>query len=170
MGGWLLSARASKSGAPCGIILARLPIVKPLMMFHTSGVFCRNLGVLLTSGMTLSAALRILVEMMAGNGRQEVWAHAADRVRHGGKLSDALAEADVLPNTAIRMLRLGEETGQLATLSTRIAEFYETKLQRSLDRIVGMVGPAAIVAISVVVGGLIVSVMTSLLSVTQIVG
>ena len=61
-------------------------------------------------------------------------------------------------------------TGQLPVLASRIAEFYETKLQRSLERIVGVVGPLAIVLISIVVGGLIVSVMTSLLSVSQVVG
>jgi general secretion pathway protein F len=68
------------------------------------------------------------------------------------------------------MLRLGEETGQLAVLAGRVADFYEAKLQRSLDRIVGIAGPAAIIVISVVVGGLIISVMTALLSVSQIVG
>jgi general secretion pathway protein F len=77
---------------------------------------------------------------------------------------------NALPTMAVRMLKLGEETGQLPTLSVRIADFYEAKLQRSLDRMVGIAGPAAIITISVVVGGLIVSVMTSLLSVTQIVG
>ena len=73
---------------------------------------------------------------------------------------------------AARMLRLGEvKTGQTVTaLAARVAEFYEAKLQRSLDRIVGIVGPLAIVTISTVVGGLIVSVMTALLSVTQLVG
>jgi general secretion pathway protein F len=71
---------------------------------------------------------------------------------------------------AVRMLRLGEETGQLAMLSGRVADFYEAKLQRSLGRVVGIAGPLAIVLISVVVGGLIVSVMTALLSVTQAVG
>ena len=44
-------------------------------------------------------------------------------------------------------------------MAGRIAEFYEAKLQRSLDRIVGIVGPLAIISISAVVGGLIVSVM-----------
>jgi general secretion pathway protein F len=71
---------------------------------------------------------------------------------------------------AVRMLRMGEETGQLPTLAGRIAEFYESKLQRQLDRIVAVVGPAAIIAISMVVGGLIVSVMTALLSVNQVIG
>jgi general secretion pathway protein F len=71
---------------------------------------------------------------------------------------------------AVRILRLGEETGQLPVLAGRVAEFYESKLQRSLDRAVGFVGPLAIVVISTIVGGLIVSVMTALLSVTQSVG
>jgi general secretion pathway protein F len=54
-------------------------------------------------------------------------------------------------------------------LAGRIADFYETKLQRSLDRAIGIVGPLAIIVISVIVGGLIVSVMTALLSVNQVV-
>ena len=167
--GWLLGRRPDVQRAMRRNI-GRLPLLKSLLMFHTTAIFCRNLGVLLGSGMTLSAALRILVDMMDQHGRPTAWTQVADRVRHGGKLSDALADAEALPPMAVRMLRLGEETGQLATLSSRIAEFYEAKLQRSLDRIVGIAGPAAIIAISVVVGGLIVSVMTSLLSVTQLVG
>src|ERR1043166_9569347 len=69
----------------------------------------------------------------------------------------------------VRMLRLGGETGALARLGRRAAEFFEAKLQRSLDRVVGIAGPLAIVTISIFVGGLIVSVMTALLSVSQIV-
>lgn len=167
--GWLLSRRAEVQRAIWNT-LARLPVLKSLILFHTTALFCRNLGLLLSSGMTLSAALRILVDMLNKRGRPAAWMEVADRVRHGGKLSDALADADALPPMAVRMLRMGEETGQLAALSSRIADFYEAKLQRSMDRIVGIAGPAAIIGISIVVGGLIVSVMTSLLSVSQIVG
>ena len=141
-----------------------------LDLFYRTSLFCRNLGVLLGSGVNLTATLRILVDIMAVTGGEATWAAAADRVRHGGKLSDALSAASSLPPMAVRMLRLGEETGQLPALAARVAEFYEAKLQRSLDRIVGIVGPLAIVTISTVVGGLIVSVMTALLSVTQLVG
>jgi general secretion pathway protein F len=166
---WLMSRRANVRRAVMRNI-ARLPVVKSILTYHTAALFCRNLGVLLGSGMTLSAALRILVDMMDRSGHPAAWTEVVDRVRHGGKLSDALADAQALPAMAVRMLKLGEETGQLPMLSARIAEFYEAKLQRNLDRIVGIAGPAAIITISVVVGGLIVSVMTSLLSVSQIVG
>jgi general secretion pathway protein F len=140
------------------------------MMFYRTSLFCRNLGLLLGSGVNLTTTLRILVDMMSSTGPSAVWTDAADRVRHGAKLSDALSDTKALPAMAVRMLRLGDETGQLSMLAGRVAEFYEAKLQRTLDRVVGIAGPAAIIVISIVVGGLIVSVMTALLSVSQIVG
>ena len=150
--------------------LARLPLVRTLLAFHRTALFCRNLEVLLAAAVPLTRSLRILADMMATIGNADIWARVVDRVRHGGKLSDALAETAMLPAMAVRMLRLGDETGELPVLAGRVADFYETKLQRSLDRVVGLIGPLAIIAISVVVGGLIVSVMTSLLSVSQLVG
>jgi general secretion pathway protein F len=107
---------------------------------------------------------------MAAMGDAAIWARVVERVREGGKLSEALEESRTLPATAVRTLRLGEETGQLPVLAGRVAEFYEKKLQRSLDRVVGIVGPLAIITISTIVGGLIVSVMTALLSVSQSIG
>ena len=169
VGAWLLLRR---KGVRTAIIseISRLPGISTIFNFYRAALFCRNLGILLSSDVTLTATLRILVDIMSVTGRVAPWTATADRVRHGGKLSDALAAAALLPPMAIRMLRIGEETGQMPTLSARIAEFYEAKLQRSLDRVVGIIGPVAIISISVVVGGLIVSVMTALLSITQVVG
>jgi general secretion pathway protein F len=150
--------------------LAHLPFVGRVLEFHRTTVFCRNLGVLLASGVPLATTLRILADLMATTGRSAAWSGTVDLVRHGGKLSDALAKTEALPPMAIRTLRLGEDSGQLPMLAQRIAEFYEAKLQRSLDKLVGIAGPAAIIGISIIVGGLIVSVMTALMSVSQVVG
>ncbi len=166
---WLMLRRPA-TRATIVTQLSRLPLIKPILTYHRATLFCRNLGVLLASGVALPTTLRILVDMMATTSDRTVWTRMVERVRHGGKLSDALTDTATLPTMAVRMLRLGEETGQLPMLAGRVAEFYEAKLQRSLDRIVGVVGPAAIVAISIIVGGLIVSVMSSLLSVSQIIG
>ena len=167
--GWLVLRRP---GVRQGLFnaLTRLPLIRRVVSFYTTALFCRNLGVLLGSGVNLTTTLRILVDMMGSLGSVGPWAAASDRVRHGTKLSDALADVQMLPTMALRMLRLGDETGQLPLLAGRVAEFYETKLQRTLDRVVGIAGPAAIIVISIVVGGLIISVMTALLSVSQIVG
>jgi general secretion pathway protein F len=166
--GWLL-LRQETTRRGLMDALARLPAAREMMTYYRTALFCRNLGLLLRSGVNLTTTLRILVDMMASVGSTVVWSDAADRVRHGAKLSDALADTKALPAMAVRMLRLGDETGQLPVLAGRVAEFYEAKLQRTLDRVVAIAGPAAIIVISVVVGGLIVSVMTALLSVSQIV-
>jgi general secretion pathway protein F len=150
--------------------MARIPGISSVFNFYRTALFCRNLGILLGSDVTLTATLRILVDIMSVTGKKAPWQATADRVRHGGKLSDALAASAILPAMAIRMLRIGEETGQLPALAGRVADFYEAKLQRSLDKVVAIVGPLAIISISIVVGGLIVSVMTALLSISQIVG
>ena len=167
LAGWLGLRQARLRSTLIGG-LARLPLVKTALSFHRAGLFCRNLSLLLTSGVTLTATLRVLNDMMSATGSRAAWSNAAERVRHGKKLSEAIAETETLPPMAVRMLRLGEETGQLPMLAGRVADFYEAKLQRSLDRVVAVIGPVAIIFISTVVGGLIVSVMTALLSVSQI--
>ena len=166
---WLMLRRPATRAAMVTQV-SRLPLIKPILTYHRTTLFCRNLGVLLASAVPLTTTLRILVDMMATTSDRTVWTRMVERVRHGGKLSDALTDTAALPMMAVRMLRLGEETGQLPMLAGRVAEFYEAKLQRSLDRIVGIAGPAAIITISIIVGGLIVSVMTSLLSVSQVIG
>ena len=169
VGGFLV-ARHPRLRAATLSYLSRVPLVRTVFEFHRTALFCRNLSVLLAAAVPLTTALRILVDMMATLGDASIWTRAVEQVRQGRKLSDAIGESAMLPAMAVRMLRLGEETGQLPALAGRVAELYESKLQRGLDRIVGVVGPLAIVTISVVVGGLIVSVMTSLLSVSQMVG
>jgi general secretion pathway protein F len=168
LSGWVM-LRQARVRAAMMRGLSRLPLVRPVLGFHRTALFCRNLGVLLASGVALTTTLRILSDMMATTGDATDWTKTVERVRHGGKLSDALGDTAALPTMAVRMLRLGEETGQLPMLAGRVAEFFEAKLQRSLDRVVGIAGPLAIITISIVVGGLIVSVMTALLSVSQIV-
>ena len=166
--GWLVLRRASVRAAAMAAFV-RLPLMRRVMPYYRAPLFCRNLSVLLGSGVHLTTALRILTDIMATTGPADIWQQLVERVRHGAKLSDALAESDTLPPMAVRMLRLGDETGQLPVLAGRVADFYEAKLQRTLDRLVGIAGPAAIIAISLVVGGLIVSVMTALTSVSALI-
>ena len=136
VGAWWLLRRREVRAALIGA-LSQLPGIGTIFRFYRTSLFCRNLGLMLGCGVNLTASLRILVDIMAVNAAIGPWQAAADRVRHGGKLSEALGASNVLPSMAVRMLRLGEETGQLPVLAGRIAEFYEAKLQRSLDRTSG---------------------------------
>jgi general secretion pathway protein F len=148
-------------------VFSRLPFVNVVTEQRTAALFCRNLALMLASGVKLPDCLRILADMRVFGPDLAVGEAVGARVRQGGRLSDALAETGALPPLAVRALRLGEQSGQLPTLAARVADYYEAKLQRTLDRVVGVVGPVAIIVISLIVGGLIVSVMTALLSVNQ---
>ena len=64
---------------------------------------------------------------------------------------------------------MGEESGALDTVAARCADYYEAKLTEQIDKLAGIVGPAAIIFISTMVGTLIVSVMSTLLSINQMV-
>lgn len=165
---WLLLRQPAARAAAIGAI-GQLPLVRPTLEHYRTSLFCRNLGLLLSSGVPLPVSLRILSEIMTASGGVTQWSNMIDKVRQGGRLSEALTASRALPAMAVRTLRLGEDSGQLPMLAGRVAEFYEAKLQRSLDRMLGIVGPLAIIFVSAIVGGLIVSVMTALISVNQIV-
>ena len=86
---------------------SRLPLVRPVLGYGRTALFCRNLGLLLASGVTLPASLRVLADMMATSSDISIWTEVVDKVRQGGKLSDALAQTRALPSMAVRTLRLG---------------------------------------------------------------
>ena len=79
----------------------------------SAALFCRNLGLLLSSGVALPESLRILADMSALGRAAAAGPALIDRVRQGGRLSDALAETQALPALAVRTLRLGESSGRL---------------------------------------------------------
>jgi general secretion pathway protein F len=166
---FLVLARQANARAATVSYLARLPLIRTFFASYRTALFCRNLSVLLSAAVPPTVALRILSSIMATIEKAAIWSNIVEQVRHGRKMSDVLAHGAVLPEIAVRMLRLGEETGELPMLAGRVADFYEAKLQRSMDGLVALVGPIAIILVSVIVGGLIVSVMTSLMSVSQLV-
>lgn len=148
--------------------LNHLPGLRGILELRRTVMFCSSLSTLLANGVTLTAALRVLVDLPGAlaAGLDNV----VENVRRGGRLVDALARINYVPPLAVKMLRVGEESGELATVARRTAEFYEAKLSDRLDRLAGVVGPAAIIAIAGIVGTLIVSILSALLSVNQLVG
>ena len=166
LGGLLLMARNRAVRQRLAALLGRLPILRGIVVLRRTTLFCRGLGTLLSNGVNLTSALRLMSE--AGVGGERL-AGVIDRVRRGGRLVDAITEADLVPPLAARMLRVGEESGALALVATRCADYYESKLTDQIDRLTGIVGPAAIIVIATVIGTLIVSIMSTLLSIDQMV-
>ena len=126
------------------------------------------LGLLTGNGVPVPTTLKILRDIVSEPRLVAATDRVRDQVRNGRRLADALADVDLLPPLAVRMLRVGDETGDLPAIASHAAQFYEQRLAIGLDRLMAAVGPATIIVVSVIIGGLVISIMSALLSITEL--
>ena len=130
--------------------------------------FCRTLGTLLASGVPLLQALKNARDVM--NNR--VMAASIDAVMKGAKegrgIARPLAEARVFPALALSMIKVGEETGQLSAMLTKVAVIYEKSLREAIKRFVGFLEPVMILTMGVMIGFIVVSMLMAIFSITDL--
>ncbi len=148
-------------------VFAKLPWIGHLFMMRRAALLLSNLAVLLGQGVPLVEALHVL-ETLVGSETKTSFAKLKDIVRQGGRLNEGLLAVDMLPPLAIRMLKIGEETGELARTSGEAGQLYMEKLEKRLEQVTGVIGPAAIVLIAGMIGTMMVAVMTAILSVNEL--
>ena len=148
--------------------IARVPGISGPVRDRRTARIIGTLGLLVANGVALPTALRILRDVVSEPHFVAALERVHDQVRTGRRFADALADADLLPPLAVRMLRLGDETGDLPSIAQHAAQFYEHRLGVGLDRLMGAIGPATIVLVSIVIGALIMSIMGALLSITEL--
>jgi general secretion pathway protein F len=164
---WLVLHDRTRRARLLGLV-ARIPGIAGPMRDRRTARLIGTLGLLVDNGVALPAALKILRNVVAEPRYVAALDRLHDQVRSGRRFADALAETDLLPPLAVRMLRVGDETGDLPSIAGHAAQFYEHKLSLGLDRLMGAVGPATIILVSVVIGTLILSIMSALLSITEL--
>ncbi|TCL95659.1 general secretion pathway protein F [Rhizobium sp. PP-WC-2G-219] len=149
-------------------ILAVLPLTSRIVTYHLTLTFCRTLEILLENGVDISTALRLIRGIHPlPSTVAKVDGVIAD-VRGGKRLTQALATQNLLPTHVVQMLRVGEESGHLADSAGRIAGFYETKLDASLARLTAVAGPLLMMGVSMLIGWLILSIMSALMSINDL--
>jgi general secretion pathway protein F len=167
LGGWLaLSRREWRVRIVAAI--ARLPGISEPMSDRRTARLVGTLAILLENGVALPTALKILRDVVTEPDYIAAVDRVHEQVRNGRRFADALAGTDLLPPLAVRMLRVGDDVGDLASIVRQASLFYEHKLGVGLDRLMGAIGPATIIVVSVVIGTLIVSIMSGLLSITEL--
>jgi general secretion pathway protein F len=165
--GWLV-LRRREMRARIFAAFAKLPGVRGPMRDRRTARIVGTLGLLVQNGVPLPTALKILRDIISDPRYVAALDRVHEHVRQGRRFADSLAETNLLPPLAVRMLRVGDETGDLASIAHHAAQFYEHRLAVGMDRLMAVIGPATIVAVSVIVGTLIVSIMSALLSLTDL--
>ncbi len=129
--------------------------------------FSRTLGTLLHNGIPLLRALDLVTEI-AGNRFIEVrMAEVRRAVVDGAHLSSALAAQKLVPELFTDMMAVGEQTGQFAQTMQTIADVYERELDRTVKLISGLIPPVIIVAIAVIVGLVVYSILSAVFEMTS---
>ncbi|WP_244529170.1 type II secretion system F family protein [Rhizobium sp. NFR03] len=149
-------------------ILAVLPLTSRIVTYHLTLTFCRTLEILLENGVDISTALRLIRGIHPLPSTTTKVDGVISDVRGGKRLTQALAAQNLLPAHVVQMLRVGEESGHLADSAGRIAVFYETKLDASLARLTAVAGPLLMMCVSMLIGWLILSIMSALMSINDL--
>ncbi|MFY9292866.1 MAG: type II secretion system F family protein [Methylorubrum rhodinum] len=167
LGGAMLVNRLGRERGLWLRLVAALPLSKTVLAHELTVTFCRTLAILVRNGVDISTGLRLIRGVVRLPGAAAEIDRVTADVRQGKRLSEALTRGKLFPRHVVQMLRVGEEAGDLADSASRVAVFYEAKLDAALGRVIAVIGPAVMVVVSVLIAWLIISVMTALMSIND---
>jgi general secretion pathway protein F len=146
-------------------IVLQLPIVGYLMRELIAARFSRCLGTLLESGVPLVTALGITCDVLGNTAAIAAVRLATEGAKEGAGLARSLQGSRAFPERMIDLLRLGEETGQLAKMSLRAAGIHEDQCRIAFQRLTQLLAPALLVVLGLVVTGVVISVLMPILAI-----
>lgn len=144
------------------------PLVGELIRKIETSSLTRTLATLLQNGVPLLTGLAIVKETLNNYAAAERIEVAIESVKQGGGLSAQLTEVGWLPNLAVQMIKLGEESGHLAEMLDRVAGIYDKEVKLTVQRLLALLEPVLIVGLGVVIAGIISSILMAILSVNDL--
>ena len=145
----------------------RMPIFGPILLKVAVSKFSRTLATLVRSGVSILQSLEIVAKT-SGNRRIEiVILSLMESVKKGESISGQLLRSEVFPQMVVRMIAVGEETGELEEMLTKIADFYDTQVDAAVDGLTSLIEPLIILFLGVVIGGIVIALFLPILTLTQ---
>ena len=133
------------------------PVLGDLIRKTAVARFTRTLGTMLSSGVPILEALEI-VSKTAGNVIiEDAVMKARTSLSQGKTLADPLLETKVFPGMVTQMIAVGESTGALDTMLTKIADFYEEEVDQAVEALTSLIEPLLMAFLGIVVGGLVIA-------------
>lgn len=137
-----------------------LPLISTLVMQIDVTNLARNLSVLLASGLPITQALDLVIEVVARRRMAELLTTTKGMVLAGRPLSQGFrADPGAVPSIVIKLIEAGEKTGTLDRSLQEIAEYFDYKVTYTLKSITTLLEPVMLVAVGVVVGGMMLAII-----------
>ena len=138
-------------------LMLKMPIIGPILQKASIARYARTLSTMFSAGVPLVEAL----ESVAGATGNIVYETGVlemrDEVATGQRLQQAMENTDLFPNMVIQMIAVGEESGSLDAMSSKVADFYEADVDDAVDNLSSLLEPMIMAILGVLVGGLVVA-------------
>ena len=149
---------ASNSGK---LVIDRLALKMPVLgdVLRKSAVsrFTRTLGTLISSGVSILEGLEITAKTAGNRVIQDAIMASRSSIAGGDTIAQPLQKSKVFPPMVISMIAVGEQTGGLDEMLTKIADFYDEEVDSAVSNLLSLLEPIMIVFLGVVVGGMVVA-------------
>ncbi|MBI2104232.1 MAG: type II secretion system F family protein [Candidatus Omnitrophica bacterium] len=153
----------------CDRLTLRLPVVGKLLQKVFIARFARTLATLVKSGVPILTSLEIVAKT-AGNKVVEAAVLAARAsIKEGENIANPLALSQVFPTMVTRMISVGEKTGELEKMLTKIADFYENEVDAAVTALTSLIEPLVIAILGVVIGGIVVALFLPIFKISTLV-
>ena len=136
-------------------LILKLPLFGDLIMKAATAQFCRIFSSLSRAGVPILMSMEISSETAGNSIISDAILDSRALVQDGVLLSAALTRQKVLPDMALSMLAIGEETGEMDQMLTKVADFYEDEVESSVKALTSMLEPAMIVIVGGIVGAIL---------------
>jgi type IV pilus assembly protein PilC len=147
----------------------KLPVFGPLLKKIAIARFSRNFANMISAGVPILQALRIVGETSGNWVIENALEEVAESVRQGESIAAPLAKQPVFPAMVTQMIAVGEDAGSLESMLDKIADFYEQEVEAATEQLTAMIEPLMIAFLGVVIGGMVVALYLPIFSIATVV-
>ncbi len=147
-----------------------LPVFGPLLRKVAVARFSRTLSTLIRSGVPILGALEIVGKTSGNVVIEGAVEKARVGIREGESISAPLAKSKAFPPMVTRMISVGEESGELEKMLTKIADFYEDQVDAAVSGLTSLIEPLIIAFLGIVVGSIVVAMFLPIFKITELIG
>lgn len=149
--------------------LLSLPFLSRLLAKVETARYAHTLGMLLGGGVAALPAMQIASESVGLLPIKAATVQARESLREGGSLAESLRASGHLPHLAVRLIAVGEQSGQLDTMLLRIAESFEGEVARQLKRFVTILEPLLVLLMALMVAALAMAILLPIIQMNELI-
>jgi type IV pilus assembly protein PilC len=137
--------------------ILKLPVLGDVMRKIAVARFCRTLGTLIQSGVPILEGLEITARTAGNSIVEDAIMATRKSIEEGKTIAGPLEETQVFPSMVVQMISVGEQTGALDAMLSKIADFYEDEGDEAVANLMALLEPVMILFLGVMIGGIVIS-------------